>query len=45
MEKILLEISLGEALDKLSILEIKIAKITDERQADCKKEYEIFKQK
>lgn len=42
MEKILLEISLGEALDKLSILEIKVAKITDERAAHCKKEYDAI---
>jgi len=42
MEKILLEISLGEALDKLSILEIKVEKITDERQAHCKKEYDAI---
>ena len=45
MEKILLEISLGEALDKLSILEIKIAKINDERNAECKKEYETIYEK
>ena len=45
MEKILLEISLGEALDKLSILEIKVAKIKDERNAECKKEYETIYEK
>lgn len=42
MEKILLETSTGEALDKLSILEIKVAKINDERAAHCKKEYDIL---
>ena len=42
MDKILLETSLGEALDKLSILEIKVEKIGDKRKEDCKKEYNIL---
>ena len=42
MDKIVLEISLGEALDKLSILEIKVKKIKDERAIHCKKEYDVL---
>ena len=42
MTKIILETSLGEALDKLSILEIKIEKITDARKTDCQKEYDTL---
>ena len=40
-----LDVSYGEALDKLSILEIKLNKIKDERKNDVQKEYDIiFKQ-
>lgn len=35
-----LPVSLGEALDKLSILDIKLDKITDKRREDVKKEYD-----
>ncbi len=38
-----LEVSLGEALDKLSILEIKYDKINDERKNNVKIEYEYLK--
>ena len=40
---IFLEVSLGEALDKLSILEIKYEKITDERNKHVKIEYDYLK--
>ena len=36
---IVLPVSLGEALDKLTILDIKMAHITDERKADVEVEY------
>ena len=43
MSKILTEISAGELLDKISILEIKIAKIKDQFLLDqVKKEYQIL---
>jgi len=42
MSKIFLETSLGEALDKLTILDIKVSKINDERKADCQKEYNVL---
>ena len=43
-KKILSEISAGELLDKISILEIKIEKIKNENdQKDIKKEHEILK--
>ena len=42
MSKIVLEVSLGEALDKLTILDIKINKISDDRKVDCQKEYDIL---
>ena len=42
MSKIVLEVSLGEALDKLTILHIKVDKIKDERRNDCVKEYTIL---
>ena len=42
MSKIVLECSLGEALDKLSILDIKCDKISDSRREDCLKEYNIL---
>jgi hypothetical protein len=40
MNTIFLPVSLGEALDKLTILEIKLDKIQDERRADVLREYE-----
>ena len=42
MSKIFLETSLGEALDKLTILDIKVSKIKDERKVDCLKEYNVL---
>ena len=43
-KKILSEISAGESLDKISILEIKLEKITDEKsQKIIQKEFEILK--
>ena len=43
-KKILSEISMGELLDKISILEIKIEKIKDKiSQKEVNKEYEILK--
>jgi hypothetical protein len=42
MSKILLECSLGEALDKLTILHIKCDKISDERREHCLKEYTVL---
>jgi hypothetical protein len=35
-------VSIGEALDKISILEIKLDKITDDRRNDVKKEYDLI---
>ena len=44
-KKILTEISAGELLDKISILEIKIEKIKDKyNQEEVKKEYKILKE-
>ena len=44
LKKILAEISAGELLDKISILEIKLKKITDKgRLQDIKKDYDILK--
>jgi hypothetical protein len=40
---IILEVSLGEALDKLSILEIKKNKIVDERRFNVENEYDYLK--
>ena len=40
-----LPVSIGEALDKLTILDIKMKKITDERKSDIKKEYLILNSK
>lgn len=37
-----LPVSIGEALDKLSILDIKLKKIKDERKLDVKKEYNLL---
>jgi hypothetical protein len=42
MSKIFLETSLGEAIDKLSILDIKCDKIKDSRRDDCLKEYNVL---
>ena len=42
MSNIVLEVSLGEALDKLTILDIKIDKIKDSRRDDCLKEYKVL---
>ena len=43
-KKILTEISAGELLDKISILEIKLEKITDKNsQKEINKEYKILK--
>ena len=43
-KKILSEISAGELLDKISILEIKLAKISNKNNLDeINKEYEILK--
>ena len=42
--KINIEVSLGELIDKLSILEIKLAKIEDkEKKSNIKKEYKLLK--
>ena len=44
-KKILAEISAGELLDKISILEIKLEKIKDKNsQEEIKKEYKIQKE-
>ena len=44
-KKILTEISAGELLDKISILEIKLEKITDKNsQKEINKEYKILKE-
>ena len=40
--EVVLPVSLGEALDKLTILDIKMARITDERKADVKVEYDAL---
>jgi hypothetical protein len=40
-----LPVSIGEALDKLTILEIKLDKINDERRKDVQKEYDAIKDK
>jgi hypothetical protein len=42
MEQITLPVSLGEAIDKLTILDIKMSKISDNRRADVKNEYDIL---
>ena len=41
-DAIYLPVSLGEAIDKLTILDIKLTRITDSRAADVKKEYDIL---
>ena len=44
-KKILSEVSAGELLDKISILEIKLEKISDKRSLEqLKKEYQILKE-
>ena len=40
-----LPVSLGEAIDKLTILDIKLDKIIDNRKLDVKKEYELLYEK
>ena len=40
-----LPVSLGEAIDKLTILDIKCDKITDDRNIDVQKEYDILYEK
>ena len=46
MDNILyLPVSLGEAIDKLTILDIKCDKITDHRKIDVQKEYDILYEK
>jgi hypothetical protein len=42
MSEIVLPVSLGEALDKLTILDIKVEKISDGRKEDCLKEYNVL---
>lgn len=45
MENIYLPVSLGEAIDKLTILDIKLDKITDNRRIDVEKEYNLLYEK
>lgn len=45
MEYIYLPVSLGEAIDKLTILDIKIDKIKDHRKIDVKTEYDLLYEK
>jgi len=42
---IVLPVSLGEALDKLTILDIKLKRITDKRKADVQTEYDTLLEK
>ena len=42
MSQIFLPVSLGEAIDKLSILHIKLTKILDERRKDVQKEFDLL---
>jgi hypothetical protein len=42
--EISLPVSIGEGLDKLTILDIKREKIQDDRRADCEKEYTLLLQ-
>ena len=37
-----LPVSLGEAIDKLTILDIKLDKINDNRKNDVQKEYDLL---
>jgi hypothetical protein len=41
---ITLPVSVGEAIDKLTILDIKLQKITDNRRIDVEKEYNLLKE-
>jgi len=45
MNEIQLPVSIGEALDKLTILEIKMKKITDTRRDDVEKEFNLLTNK
>ena len=45
MDILSLHVSLGEAIDKLTILDIKCDKITDKRKLDVQKEYDILYEK
>jgi hypothetical protein len=45
MDNIYLPVSLGEAIDKLTILHIKLDKITDDRRIDVQKEYDLLYEK
>jgi len=45
MDNIYLPVSLGEAIDKLTILHIKLDKITDNRRIDVQKEYDLLYEK
>lgn len=45
MDNIYLPISLGEAIDKITILHIKLDKITDNRRLDVQKEYDLLYEK
>ena len=42
MAQITLPVSLGEAVDKLTILHIKLSKITDSRRDDVQKEFDVL---
>ena len=42
---IYLPVSLGEAIDKLTILDIKLEKIKDNRRLDVQKEYDLLYEK
>ena len=44
-ELLYLPVSLGEAIDKLTILDIKLDKILDNRKNDVKKEYDLLYEK
>jgi hypothetical protein len=44
-EILYLPVSLGEAIDKLTILDIKLDKIVDNRRIDVKKEYDLLYEK
>jgi predicted Holliday junction resolvase-like endonuclease len=42
MSQISLPVSLGEAIDKLTILHIKMTKIQDSRRDDVQKEFDVL---
>ena len=42
MNRLCLPVSLGEAIDKLTILDIKLDKIKDNRKIDVQKEYDLL---